>query len=120
MRVAGRLAESPGKGQRFEIQAGAVEVVGHADDDYPLQKKRHSFEFLRTLGHLRMRTNTFGAVMRVRNAATQAIHGFFQERGFIHLHSPIITLSDCEGAGEMFRVSTLDPDAGAPHRTPEP
>ena len=85
-------------------------MVGYADDDYPLQKKRHSFEFLRTLGHLRMRTNTFGAVMRVRNAATQAIHGFFQERGFIHLHSPIITLSDCEGAGEMFRVSTLDPE----------
>ena len=110
VRVAGRLAESPGKGQRFEIQAGGVEVVGHADDDYPLQKKRHSFEFLRTLGHLRMRTNTFGAVMRVRNAAAQAIHRAFQERGFIHLHAPIITLSDCEGAGEMFRVSTLDPD----------
>ena len=110
VRVAGRLVESPGQGQRFEIQAGSVEVVGHADEDYPLQKKRHSFEFLRTLGHLRMRTNTFGAVMRVRNAATQAIHGFFQERGFIHLHSPIITLSDCEGAGEMFRVSTLDPE----------
>lgn len=110
VRVAGRLVESPGKGQRYEIQAARVEVVGHADDDYPLQKKRHSFEFLRTLGHLRMRTNTFGAVMRVRNAAAQAIHNFFQERGFIHLHAPIITLSDCEGAGEMFRVSALDPD----------
>ena len=110
VRVAGRLVESPGKGQRYEIQAEGVDVVGHADEDYPLQKKRHSFEFLRTLGHLRMRTNTFGAVMRVRNAAAHAIHRFFQERGFIHLHAPIITLSDCEGAGEMFRVSALDPD----------
>ena len=110
VRVAGRLVESPGKGQRYEIQAAQVEVVGYADEDYPLQKKRHSFEFLRTLGHLRMRTNTFGAVMRVRNAAAQAIHRAFQDRGFIHLHAPIITLSDCEGAGEMFRVSTLDPD----------
>ena len=115
VRVAGRLVESPGKGQRYEIQAQGVAVVGHADEDYPLQKKRHSFEFLRTLGHLRMRTNTFGAVMRVRNAAARAIHRFFQERGFIHLHAPIITLSDCEGAGEMFRVSTLDP--GQPPRT---
>ncbi len=114
VRVTGRLAESPGKGQRYEIQAGGVEVVGYADEDYPLQKKRHSFEFLRTLGHLRMRTNTFGAVMRVRNAVARAIHRFFQERGFIQLHAPIITLSDCEGAGEMFRVSTLDP--GQPPR----
>ena len=111
VRVAGALVESPGKGQRYEIRARAVEVVGAADDDYPLQKKRHSFEFLRTLGHLRMRTNTFGAVMRVRNAAARHIHRFFQDRGFIHLHAPIITLSDCEGAGEMFRVSTLDPDS---------
>ena len=110
VRVAGRLVESPGKGQRYEVLAQQVEVVGHSDEDYPLQKKRHSFEFLRTLGHLRMRTNTFGAVMRVRNAAARAIHQAFQERGFIHLHAPIITLSDCEGAGEMFRVSTLDPD----------
>ena len=113
VRVTGALVESPGKGQRHEIRARAVEVVGAADDDYPLQKKRHSFEFLRTLGHLRMRTNTFGAVMRVRNAAARHIHRFFQDRGFIHLHAPIITLSDCEGAGEMFRVSTLAPD-GAP------
>lgn len=110
VRVVGRLTESPGKGQRYELQAGHVEVVGYADEDYPLQKKRHTFEFLRTLGHLRMRTNTFGAVMRVRNAATQEIHRFFQKRGFIQLHSPIITLSDCEGAGDMFRVTTLDPD----------
>lgn len=111
VRVTGALVESPGKGQRHEIRARSVEVVGAADDDYPLQKKRHSFEFLRTLGHLRMRTNTFGAVMRVRNAAARHIHRFFQDRGFIHLHAPIITLSDCEGAGEMFRVSTLDPDS---------
>lgn len=109
VRVNGQLVESPGKGQRYEIQAESVEVIGWADQDYPLQKKRHSFEFLRTLGHLRMRTNTFGAVMRVRNAAARRIHQFFQERDFIYLHAPIITLSDCEGAGEMFRVSTLDP-----------
>jgi len=113
VRVTGQLVESPGKGQRYEIHAESVEVIGWADQDYPLQKKRHSFEFLRTLGHLRMRTNTFGAVMRVRNAAARRIHEFFQERDFIYLHAPIITLSDCEGAGEMFRVSTLDP-ANAP------
>jgi asparaginyl-tRNA synthetase len=111
--VTGQLVESPGKGQRYEIQAESVAVIGWADQDYPLQKKRHTFEFLRTLGHLRMRTNTFGAVMRVRNAASRRIHQFFQERDFIYLHAPIITLSDCEGAGEMFRVSTLDP-ANAP------
>jgi len=109
VRITGQLVESPGKGQRYEIQAKFLEVIGWAEQDYPLQKKRHSFEFLRTLGHLRMRTNTFGAVMRVRNAAAQRIHQFFQDRHFIHLHAPIITLSDCEGAGEMFRVSTLDP-----------
>ena len=115
VRVTGRLVDSPGKGQRYEIQAEAIEVVGWADQDYPLQKKRHSFEFLRTLGHLRMRTNTLGAVMRVRNAASRRIHEFFQERKFVYLHAPIITLSDCEGAGEMFRVSTLD--AKNPPRT---
>lgn len=109
VRVTGQLVESPGKGQRYEIQAESVEVIGWADHDYPLQKKRHTFEFLRTLGHLRMRTNTFGAIMRVRNAAAYQIHRFFQERGFLYLQSPIITLSDCEGAGEMFRVTTLDP-----------
>jgi len=108
VRVTGRLVESPGKGQRYEIQAESVAVIGWADHDYPLQKKRHTFEFLRTLGHLRMRTNTFAAVMRVRNAAANQIHRFFQERGFLYLQSPIITLSDCEGAGEMFRVTTLD------------
>ena len=107
--ASGELVDSPGKGQRFELRAQRVEVVGTVDPDYPLQKKRHSFEFLRTLGHLRPRTNTIGAVLRVRNAASRAIHDFFQERGFIHLHAPIITALDAEGAGEMFRVSTLDP-----------
>ncbi|MGH0036715.1 MAG: asparagine--tRNA ligase [Myxococcota bacterium] len=106
--VEGELVESPGKGQRFEIHAGRVVLVGGVDDDYPLQKKRHSFEFLRSIAHLRPRTNTIGAVLRVRNAASRAIHDFFQERGFLYLHSPIITLSDAEGAGEMFRVSALD------------
>ncbi len=108
VRIEGELVDSQGKGQRFEIQATRVELVGGVGDDYPMQKKRHSLEYLRTLGHLRTRTNTLGAVLRVRNATSRAIHEFFQERGFIHLHSPIITLSDAEGAGEMFRVSTLD------------
>ena len=110
VRATGELVDSPGKGQRFEIHASQVERVGDVDDDYPLQKKRHSFEFLRTIGHLRPRTNTIGAVLRVRNAASRAIHDFFQERGFLWLHSPIVTRSDAEGAGEMFRVTTLDPD----------
>ncbi len=109
VRVTGELVESPGKGQRFEIRAEEVELIGDADSDYPLQKKRHSFEFLRTIGHLRPRTNTIAAVMRVRNAASRAIHDFFQERGFLLLHSPVITLADAEGAGEMFRVTSLDP-----------
>ncbi|MGK0484513.1 MAG: asparaginyl-tRNA synthetase [Myxococcota bacterium] len=109
--IEGELVESRGKGQRYEIHASRVVLVGAAADDYPLQKKRHSLEFLRTLGHLRTRTNTLGAVLRVRNAATVAIHNFFQAQGFINLHSPIITLSDAEGAGEMFRVSTLNAEA---------
>jgi len=112
--VEGELVDSPGKEQRFEVRARRVDVVGPVGADYPLQKKRHSFEFLRTIAHLRPRTNTIGAVLRVRNAAARAIHEFFQSRGFIQLHSPIITASDCEGAGEMFRVSTLD--AAAPPR----
>jgi len=106
----GELVESPGKGQRFEIHASRVELVGGVGDDYPLQKKRHSLEFLRTIAHLRPRTNTMGAVFRVRDAASRAIHSFFHRREFIQLHSPIITLSDAEGSGEMFRVSSLDPD----------
>lgn len=106
--VTGELVDSPGQGQKFEIQAKAVIVHGYCDEDYPLQKKRHTFEFLREIAHLRPRTNALGAVFRVRNAASRAIHNFFQEQGFLYLHSPVITASDCEGAGEMFRVSTLD------------
>ncbi len=108
--VTGTLVDSPAKGQRFEIRASGVYVYGWADGEkYPLQKKQHSFEFLREIAHLRPRTNTFGAVLRVRNALSCAIHDFFQSRGFIYVHTPIITASDAEGAGEMFRVSTLDP-----------
>jgi asparaginyl-tRNA synthetase len=111
IKVSGLLAASPGKGQRVELQAEKIEVVGWADPAvYPLQKKRHSFEFLRSIAHLRPRTNTFGAVARLRNAMSYAIHTFFQERGFIYIHTPIITGSDCEGAGEMFRVTKLDLD----------
>jgi asparaginyl-tRNA synthetase len=106
--VTGTLVESPGKGQRFELKAGSVEAVGNVEDDYPLQKKRHSFEFLRTIAHLRPRTNTIGAVLRVRNAVSRAIHDFFQKRGFILLQTPVITGSDAEGAGDLFRVSVLD------------
>ncbi len=107
--VAGVLVESPAKGQRIELKAKEVKVYGEANPEtYPLQKKRHSFEFLRTIGHLRSRTNTFGSVFRVRNACATAIHQFFQERGFLWIHSPIITASDCEGAGEMFAVTTLN------------
>ena len=115
--VEGELVDSPGKGQRYEVKASSVELVGGVGDDYPLQKKRHSFEFLRTIAHLRPRTNTMGAVFRVRNEAARAIHDFFQERGFLWLHSPILTLSDAEGAGEMFRATTLD--AESPPRTAE-
>jgi len=107
--VSGHLAPSPGKGQRVELQAQTVKVWGEADPEtYPLQKKRHSFEFLRTIGHLRSRTNTLGAVFRVRNACAAAIHEFFQSRGFLWIHSPIITVSDCEGAGELFAVTSFD------------
>ncbi len=109
--VVGRLTESPGKGQDTELHATAVARLGHADPEkYVLQKKRHSFEFLRTIAHLRPRTNTFGAVARVRNRLCYAIHQFFQEEEFLYIHTPIITASDCEGAGEMFRVTTLDFD----------
>ncbi|MEW5861479.1 MAG: asparagine--tRNA ligase [Cyanobacteriota bacterium] len=107
--VAGVLVESPAKGQRIELKAETVKVYGEADPEtYPLQKKRHSFEFLRTIGHLRSRTNSFGAVFRVRNACSYAIHQFFQERGFLWVHTPIISASDCEGAGEMFTVTNLN------------
>jgi asparaginyl-tRNA synthetase len=109
LRVTGTVVASPAKGQRVELRAEAVDVLGWSDpESYPLQKKRHSFEFLRTIAHLRPRTNTFGAVARVRNAVSFAIHTFFQERGFIYVHTPIITGSDCEGAGAMFKVTSLD------------
>lgn len=107
--VTGTVVESPAKGQRIELKASAIALYGESDPEtYPLQKKRHSFEFLRTIGHLRSRTNTLGAVFRVRNAASHAIHQFFQERGFLWIHTPIITASDCEGAGEMLAVTSLD------------
>ncbi len=106
--VSGRLVATPQAKQPFEIQADSVEVEGASAPDYPLQKKRHSLEFLRTISHLRPRTNTFQAVFRVRSLAAYAIHKFFQERGFVYVHTPLITGSDCEGAGEMFRVTTLD------------
>ncbi|WP_036478667.1 asparagine--tRNA ligase [Myxosarcina sp. GI1] len=107
--VTGTLVESPGKGQKIELKANSVTVYGEADPEtYPLQKKRHSFEFLRTISHLRSRTNTLGAVFRVRNACANAIHQFFQERHFLWIHSPIITASDCEGAGELFTVTNLN------------
>ncbi len=107
--VAGTLVASSGKGQNVEVQAESVRVLGTAAvDTYPIQQKRHTFEFLRTQAHLRTRTNTFGAVARVRNRICSAIHEFFQQRNFLYVHTPIITTSDCEGAGEMFGVSTID------------
>jgi len=109
-RVTGDLQPSPAAGQKYELKASAVEVLGTSEPSFPLQKKRHSFEYLRTMAHLRVRSNTFGAVFRVRNAAAFAVHRFFQERGFIWVHTPIITGSDCEGAGEMFRVTTFKLD----------
>ena len=107
--VTGKLVESMGKGQTCEIQAETLEIFGTADPEiYPLQKKGHTLKFLREKAHLRPRTNTFGAVLRVRSALAFAIHKFFQERGFFYLHTPLITASDCEGAGAMFQVTTLD------------
>lgn len=109
--VQGKLVKSQGSGQSLEVHATSLQVLGSCDPEtYLLQKKRHSFEFLRTIAHLRPRTNTFGAVTRVRNCLAYATHQFFQERGFLYLHTPIITGSDCEGAGQMFRVTTLDLD----------
>jgi len=104
----GEIVETPGAKQPFEMKARKIEIEGSCPPEYPLQKKRHSFEFLREIAHLRPRTNTFSAVFRVRSIAAYAIHRFFQERGFVYVHTPIITSSDCEGAGEMFRVTTLD------------
>lgn len=106
--VKGKLVETPSAKQPFEIQASKITIEGTSLQDYPLQKKRHSFEFLRTIAHLRPRSNTFSAVFRIRSLAAYAVHKFFQERNFVYVHTPIITASDCEGAGEMFRVTTLD------------
>jgi asparaginyl-tRNA synthetase len=109
IRATGELKDSPGKGQRIEMQCQTLEVLGTADaESFPLQKKRHSFEFLREIAHLRPRTNTFGAIGRVRNCISSSIHNFFQSRGFLYINTPIITTSDCEGAGELFQVTTLD------------
>lgn len=109
LRVEGVLVQSQGAGQSVEVQASVIELYGEADpDNYPLQKKGHSMEFLREIGHLRPRTNTFGAICRLRHHMAYAIHTFFHERGFFYFHTPLITASDCEGAGEMFQVTTLD------------
>lgn len=109
--AVGTVVESKGKGQALEMQGQRIEIVGPCEaEGYPLQKKRHSLEFLRTIAHLRPRTNAFAAIARVRNAIAFAIHRFFQERGFLYIHTPIVTASDCEGAGELFRVTTVDPD----------
>ena len=126
--ITGKLVPSPASGQAVEVQGTSVEILGDAPaDSYPLQKKNHSMEFLRTIAHLRVRTNTFGAVARMGSQMSFAIHTFFQEKGFQYVHTPLITASDCEGAGEMFRVTTLDPQeiaeaaykAGRDGRAPE-
>ncbi len=110
LRVQGALVASPAKGQAVEVRAASIEVIGWADPEtYPLQKKRHSFEYLRSIAHLRPRTNALGAVARVRSALSFAIHRFFHEQGFLQVHTPVITTSDCEGAGEMFTVTALEP-----------
>lgn len=108
--VLGNIVKTENAKQAFEIKANKIEIINQADLDYPLQKKKHSFEYLRTISHLRPRTNTFNAVFRVRSVLSFAIHKFFQERGFVYVHTPIITGSDCEGAGEMFRVTSMDID----------
>ena len=109
IRVSGDLVESVGSGQSVEIQAGEIQIYGECDPmRYPLQKKDTAFEYLRTVAHMRPRTNTFGAILRIRNQMAFAIHKFFNEKGFVYLHTPLITASDCEGAGQMFKVTTLD------------
>ncbi|MCJ7772743.1 MAG: asparagine--tRNA ligase [Desulfobacterales bacterium] len=107
--ITGDLIESPGKGQKWEIQITGLEIIGLAPESYPLQKKRHTDEYLRTIAHLRPRTNKYGAIFRIRSELSYAIHSFFRNKGFKYIHTPIITASDCEGAGELFRVTTLDP-----------
>lgn len=115
--VKGKLVATPQAKQPFEIKAAVIEIEGACSPDYPLQKKRHSFEFLRQIAYLRPRTNAFSATFRVRSMIAYALHTFFQDRGFVYVHTPIITGSDCEGAGEMFRITTLDMEN--PPRTPE-
>lgn len=110
VKISGTALKTENAKQPFEIKATNIEVINQADLDYPLQKKKHSFEYLRTISHLRPRTNTYNAVFRVRSLLSFAIHKFFQERGFVYVHTPIITGSVCEGAGEMFRVTTMDFD----------
>jgi len=104
VRAVGKLVESPASGQKYELTVSEIELVGEADQSFPLQKKRHSFEYLREIAHLRPRTNTFGAVNRIRSKIAYAVHRFFQERGFYYIHTPIISASDAEGAGDLFRV----------------
>ncbi len=114
LKVSGTLVKSPASGQERELRADTISILGPSDEAYPLQKKRHSFEYLREIAHLRPRSNTFGAVFRLRSRLAQAIHRFFGDNGFLYVHTPIITASDCEGAGELFRVTTLD--AASPPR----
>src|SRR4029453_7593190 len=108
VRVTGTLTPSQGKGQKWELVADNIEIIGTADDSYPLQKKGHTPEFLREIAHLRPRSNLFGSVFRVRSRLAFSVHQFFQDRGFVYVHTPIITGSDCEGAGELFRVTSID------------
>ena len=108
--IEGSLVPSPAQGQKWEMRAKRIELMGAADTTYPLQKKGHTQEFLRTIAHLRPRSNMYGAVFRMRSKLAFAVHQFFQERDFVYVHTPIITASDCEGAGEMFRVTTLKGD----------
>ncbi|HXP48416.1 MAG TPA: OB-fold nucleic acid binding domain-containing protein, partial [Bacteroidia bacterium] len=107
--AVGNIISSLGKGQKYEMKVSSLEILGDSDaEQYPLQPKKHSLEFLRDIAHLRFRTSTFSAVFRVRNTLAYAVHSFFQKKGFVYLHTPIITASDAEGAGQMFRVTTLD------------
>src|SRR5881628_3235363 len=115
LKAHGALIASQGKGQKWELVADKIDIVGKSEDTYPLQKKGHTPEFLREIAHLRPRSNLFGCVFRVRSRLAFAIHTFFQERGFVYVHTPIITASDCEGAGELFRVTAIDP-ANPPRR----
>jgi asparaginyl-tRNA synthetase len=110
VRVKGKLVASQGQGQKYELTVDSLDLIGEADTSYPLQKKRHTFEYLREIAHLRPRTNTFGAVGRIKSKLAYAIHKYYQERGFYYVHTPLITGSDAEGAGDLFRVTTLDLD----------